>query len=222
MTPSQGASLVEEGRDITGETVLGMRVAAYREPVEVEGVGNVGHRYSEHWSTPGQGAERLFSEADVRHAFTTLRAERDQAVEALNDAVVAAYIAGATAVHENYQPDPDPEFTEAAHDYASFAVFARDMDAAADALEQEGSCPRDALTAFAYRATALLHAMAEDGLQIRDFETEDMWFEGMAALGEGFDCSDEELSARLLERAGPAVPWPSPQSTRDTSEKEGA
>ena len=31
--------------------------------------------------------------------------------------VIAAYIQGAKDVHENWQPDRDPDFTEAAHDY---------------------------------------------------------------------------------------------------------
>lgn len=34
------------------------------------------------------------------------------------EALAAAYIAGAQAVHENYQPDRDPDFAEAAHAYA--------------------------------------------------------------------------------------------------------
>jgi hypothetical protein len=42
--------------------------------------------------------------------------------ETLRDAVVAAYIAGATDVHNNWQEDRDPDFTEAAHDYAADAI----------------------------------------------------------------------------------------------------
>lgn len=75
-----------DGRDMSGETVLGMRVAAYREPVKrppniradnwvafaPKGVGN---RYSEHWSTPGEDAERLFTEASVRQALAAKEAE---------------------------------------------------------------------------------------------------------------------------------------------------
>lgn len=36
----------------------------------------------------------------------------------LRDAIVAAYIAGATDVHNNWQEDRDPCFKEAAYDYA--------------------------------------------------------------------------------------------------------
>lgn len=40
--------------------------------------------------------------------------ERDD----VKTAIIAAYEAGALAVHENWQEDRDPDFTEAAHDYA--------------------------------------------------------------------------------------------------------
>ena len=39
--------------------------------------------------------------------------------EAIHDMIVKAYIAGATDVHNNWQEDRDPDFTEAAHDYAA-------------------------------------------------------------------------------------------------------
>jgi hypothetical protein len=39
--------------------------------------------------------------------------------EARRDEIVAAFEAGALAVHENYQPDTDPDFKEAAYDYAA-------------------------------------------------------------------------------------------------------
>lgn len=79
-----------DGRDMAGETVMGMRVAAYREPVrcppdcdptefaEIFPKG-AGHRYSEHWSTPGANAERLFVEADVRTLTDRLEALSAQA-----------------------------------------------------------------------------------------------------------------------------------------------
>lgn len=72
-----------DGRDMCGETVMGMRVAAYRQPIRCppdvdpatfeeffrRGKPNT---YSEHWSTPGAGlpTERLFLEADVRAALS--------------------------------------------------------------------------------------------------------------------------------------------------------
>lgn len=42
----------------------------------------------------------------------------------MKDAIIAAYEAGALAVHENWQEDRDPDFTEAAHDYAANAILA--------------------------------------------------------------------------------------------------
>jgi hypothetical protein len=44
----------------------------------------------------------------------------------VRDAVIKAYIAGATDVHEHWQEDNDPDFTEAAHDYASAALTSTD------------------------------------------------------------------------------------------------
>jgi hypothetical protein len=46
--------------------------------------------------------------------------------ERVRDAVIKAYIAGATDVHEHWQEDNDPDFTEAAHDYASAALTSTD------------------------------------------------------------------------------------------------
>jgi hypothetical protein len=46
--------------------------------------------------------------------------------ERVRDAVIKAYIAGATDVHEHWQEDSDPDFTEAAHDYASAALTSTD------------------------------------------------------------------------------------------------
>ncbi len=80
---TEEAVALTDGRDMCGETVMGMRVAAYREPIRCpadvdpaafeeffrRGKPNT---YSEHWSTPGKGAvvERLFLEADVRTSLT--------------------------------------------------------------------------------------------------------------------------------------------------------
>ena len=59
-----GADVV---RDIYGETLYGMKVAAYMEDVETPtGTHQV---VSFHWSTPGKSAvnvKRLFTESDVR------------------------------------------------------------------------------------------------------------------------------------------------------------
>jgi cell division septum initiation protein DivIVA len=43
--------------------------------------------------------------------------ELAEARELRQEQVVAAYIAGAQAVHENWQEDRCPDFTEAAHDH---------------------------------------------------------------------------------------------------------
>ncbi len=61
-------------RDISGETVCGFRVAAWRETHPEHG-DTYGHRYSEHWSTPSTRdprvkVERLFTETQLRAALT--------------------------------------------------------------------------------------------------------------------------------------------------------
>lgn len=62
-------------RDISGETVCGFRVAAYRETHPEHG-DKYGHSYSEHWSTPSRNpavtVERLFTEAQLREALSRL------------------------------------------------------------------------------------------------------------------------------------------------------
>jgi hypothetical protein len=60
-------------RDMAGETVLGFRVAAYRETHPEHG-DKFGHSYSEHWSTPNTRdprvkVERLFTEDQLREAL---------------------------------------------------------------------------------------------------------------------------------------------------------
>jgi hypothetical protein len=74
MTNLNGDSdeLVE--RDISGETVCGFRVAAWRETHPEHG-DKYGHAYSEHWSTPNTRdprvkVERLFTEDQLRAALT--------------------------------------------------------------------------------------------------------------------------------------------------------
>lgn len=73
-------------RFMEGETLCGLRVAAWRE-THPEFGDKFGHTYSEHWSTPSQSpkvtVERLFTEADVRK----LIAQREALAEAL--AVIA-------------------------------------------------------------------------------------------------------------------------------------
>jgi len=72
----EGAGAMEDVvRDISGETVLGYRVAAYRETHPEHG-DKYGHRYSEHWSTPNSRnpavrVERLFTERQLRAALST-------------------------------------------------------------------------------------------------------------------------------------------------------
>lgn len=43
--------------------------------------------------------------------------------DALQSMLHAAYVAGCEAVQANYQPDPDPEFSEAAYDYVAGLDF---------------------------------------------------------------------------------------------------
>lgn len=63
-----------------------------------------------------------FYEEDAHAALSAISA-LPQALGVGRDELVAAYIAGAAAVHENYQEDRDPEFGEAAYDYvASLAL----------------------------------------------------------------------------------------------------
>ncbi len=84
MTHNPDAREAIDGRDMSGETVLGMRVAAYRETHPEHG-DKYGHRYSEHWSTPNWKhpdvkVERLFTEADVRAALATPQPPADPGV----------------------------------------------------------------------------------------------------------------------------------------------
>lgn len=69
----------EVERDMCGETVLGMRVAAYRETHPEHG-DKYGHSYSEHWSTPSKHpnvkVERLFTEQQVRDLLASLPTAR--------------------------------------------------------------------------------------------------------------------------------------------------
>lgn len=85
------------GRDAAGETVFGLRVAAYRETHPEHG-DRYGHAYSEHWSTPNYNhpnvkVERLFTEDQLRDTLTTLttlsvrNAELERGIDRL-----AAYI----------------------------------------------------------------------------------------------------------------------------------
>jgi hypothetical protein len=57
------------------------------------------------------------AEADVLADYGVTRT--DQPSDALREARIAAYRQGALDVHQNYQPDRDPDFTEAAHDYVA-------------------------------------------------------------------------------------------------------
>lgn len=62
-------------RHLSGETVCGFEVAAYRETHPEHGA-QYGHTYSEHWSTPNRRdprvkVERLFTETQLREALAT-------------------------------------------------------------------------------------------------------------------------------------------------------
>ncbi len=46
--------------------------------------------------------------------------------DALLERVRQAFLAGCEAVQANYQPDPDPDFTEASYDYAASLDFTED------------------------------------------------------------------------------------------------
>lgn len=73
--PTEPALDLDIQRDLSGETVCGFRVAAYRETHPEHGA-KYGHRYSEHWSTPSANpavtVERLFTEAQLRAALSRL------------------------------------------------------------------------------------------------------------------------------------------------------
>jgi hypothetical protein len=76
-------------RDMSGETVQGFRVAAWRETHPEHG-DKYGHIYSEHWSTPNTRhpavtVERLFTEGQLRASFS-----RADALETENAALRGA------------------------------------------------------------------------------------------------------------------------------------
>jgi hypothetical protein len=62
--------------------------------------------------------------------------------ERLQELIWQAYFAGCEAVHANYQPDPDPDFTEASYDYVASLDFTtetrpyRDADQLAETRER--------------------------------------------------------------------------------------
>lgn len=53
----------------------------------------------------------------IRYIEREFQKEREAFFDMLRDKVIAAYIQGAEDVHENWQEDRDPDFSEAAHDY---------------------------------------------------------------------------------------------------------
>ena len=80
-----------DGRDVSGETAFGLRVAAwrYRQGDETE---KLPHHYAEHWSTPGAGArgvERLFTEDQVRTLLATAAADKAEKERLLGLAMTA-------------------------------------------------------------------------------------------------------------------------------------
>jgi len=109
--------------DVSGETVLGMRVAAYRETHPEHG-NKFGHIYSEHWSTPNYRhpnvkVERLFTEKQVRDLIQQQLAEIERLSAALEPfAACVDQIAG----------DEDDE------EWAKFRLLVKDYRRAANAL----------------------------------------------------------------------------------------
>jgi hypothetical protein len=94
-------------RDASGETVLGMRVAAYRETHPEHG-SKFGHIYSEHWSTPNYlhpnvKVERLFTEKQVRDLIQQQQATIERLSAALEPfADKAAYADAVEAEDDDY------------------------------------------------------------------------------------------------------------------------
>jgi len=70
-------------------------------------------------------------------ARTGRSAAIEQMCDAVHDAMKAAFIAGCEAAHENYQEDRDPDFSEAASDYAANADFTDVNNAILSLLPQE-------------------------------------------------------------------------------------
>ena len=106
-TPSperaEGAPAGEMVRDISGETVCGFRVAAYRETHPEHG-DKFGHRYSEHWSTPSQNpavtVERLFTEQQLRAALSQPSQVGKEEADALRAEVLTIFKANKMASDE--------------------------------------------------------------------------------------------------------------------------
>lgn len=128
-----------EGRDLSGETVLGMRVAGYRWERDV--LDTKAWAYASHWSTPGenQQVERLFTEADVRAALSAQPAAHGGAIKAEVLALVKAIrrcIRG-----ENINRRPENDRTEADYAYADLVRLfsAKRVDAILAALTAPSS-----------------------------------------------------------------------------------
>lgn len=81
-------------RDMTGETVCGFRVAAWRETHPEHG-DKFGHSYSEHWSTPSQNpdvkVERLFTETQLLAALSRAPEAEDRLADEKQEVVAALY-----------------------------------------------------------------------------------------------------------------------------------
>jgi hypothetical protein len=94
-------------KDISGESVCGFRVAAYRETHPEHG-DKYGHIYSKHWSTPSYRdprvkVERLFTEDQLRAALSTSRdGELREALEAVHG-MVAGFAGSQTTLGDVFK-----------------------------------------------------------------------------------------------------------------------
>lgn len=82
-------------RDMTGESVCGYRVAAWRETHPEHG-DKFGHRYSEHWSTPSTNpavkVERLFTESQLRAALSRPMPSREEVARKIDPEAWEEYL----------------------------------------------------------------------------------------------------------------------------------
>lgn len=72
---------------------------------------NAGDKCIEKWN------RRDAEMTTLRYCEREWQKEREAFFDMIRDKVIAAYAQGAMDVHENWQEDRDPDFTEAAHDY---------------------------------------------------------------------------------------------------------
>lgn len=150
------ATRADVTRELSGESVCGFRVAAYRETHPEHGA-KFGHHYSEHWSTPNSRdprvtVERLFTEDQLRQALSATPARGG---DELREASFAGYRLqgpdGEDYFNDSTTPLSDNDRRNGWVETPLYALASTDM---AGAVEVERSAIKEYLIACADAADA--------------------------------------------------------------------